>query len=208
MIPKTPWLGKSLGLAAARGWKGSQGRWVPGHTPFLMLHPGKHHRLLLRRHLWPRCARPLNHQKKKKKEEGQAKSNPKCQQLCQTMGELLSNSRRLSTLTVGHVPAAQPGMVGAGKEAARSLSFPRKGEGNKTQEDGSGKGKTHLLWMVLLQLGSQQPLAEDTPGSSQQLLTWDKNPSRYSAGRKLRIDALGWPCLFVYLLPAWALAAQ
>lgn len=30
--------------------------------------------------------------------------------------------------------------------------------------------------MVLLQLGSQQPLAEDTPGSSQQLLKSDKNP--------------------------------
>lgn len=67
---------------------------------------------------------------------------------------------------------------GQGKEAARSLSFPREGEGNKTQEEGSGKGKTHLPWMVLLQLGSQQPLAEDTPGSSQQLLKWDKNPSR------------------------------
>lgn len=67
------------------------------------------------------------------------------------------------------------------------------------------KGKTHLPRMFILQLVSQQPFAEDTPGSSHQLLKSDKIPlqlilpAESSRLTHKRLSLLTWLCRLIYL---------
>lgn len=67
--------------------------------------------------------------------------------------------------------------MGTGGQWGRAgVCLPTEGDGIKAHEDRFVKGRTPLPLIFILQLVSQKPFSDDTPGSSCQLLKSDKIP--------------------------------